>query len=103
MRKREFKVNEAAVKALQGAYHNSDEALARIRLQAVRLYGPGYRVEEIEQICGCSRPSILGWCRDSRRDGIAGLLDQRRGGNAARLKPLQLEELQALLHGDTPG
>lgn len=102
MRKREFKLTDAAVQALQGAYHNSDDPLARIRYQAVRLYGQGYRVEEIEQICGCSRPSLLEWCRDYRRDGIAGLLDQRQGGNAAKLKPPQLEELQALLHRYTP-
>jgi len=103
MRKREFKLTEAADKALQGAYHNSDDPLARIRFQAVRLYGQGYRVAEIEQICGCSRPSILEWSRDYRQGGIAGLLDQRQGGNAAKLKAPQLEELQTMLHRYTPG
>ncbi len=102
MRKRQFKLNEAEVKALQGAYHNSDDPLARIRFQAVRLYGQGYQVEEIERICGCSRPSLLEWCRDYRQEGLAGLLDHRQGGNAAKLKPLQLEALQALLQRYTP-
>jgi transposase len=102
MRKRQFKLSEQEVKALQGAYHNSDNLLARIRFQAVRLYGQGYRLEEIERICGCSRPSVLEWCRDYRCEGIAGLLDHRQGGNAAKLKPLQLEALQTLLEGYTP-
>jgi len=98
MRNRQFKLNEAEVKALQGAYHNSDDRLARIRFQAGRLYGQGDKVEAIERICGCSRPSLLEWCRDDRREGLAGLLDHRQGGNAAKLKPLQREERPALLH-----
>ena len=102
MRNRQFKLNETEVKALQGAYHNSDDPLARIRFQAVRLYGQGDKVEEIERICGCSRPSLLEWCRDYRREGLAGLLDHRQGGNAAKLQPLQLEALQTLLHRYTP-
>src|SRR5215207_4253651 len=102
MRNRQFKLSEVEVKALLGAYHNSDDPLARIRFQAVRLYGQGDKVEAIERICGCSRPSLLEWCRDYRREGLAGLLDHRQGGNAAKLRPLQLEELQALLHRYTP-
>jgi transposase len=102
MRKRQFKLNEAEAQARQGAYHNRDDPLARIRFQAVRLYGQGYRVEEIEHSCGCSRPSLLEWCRDYRREGLAGLLDHRQGGNAAKLKPLQLEALQTLLPRYTP-
>ncbi len=38
----------------------------------------------------------------ARQEGLAGLLDHRQGGNAAKLKPLQLEALQALLQRYTP-
>jgi transposase len=85
MKTRYFQLSEAEVNELQGAYHNCNDAQTKTRLQAVRLYGQGRDVKEIEQICGCSRSSLMEWCRAYRQKGIAGLLDHRQGGNSAKL------------------
>lgn len=102
MRKRQLQLSEEAKNELRGAYHSCDDAQARIRFQAVRLYGEGRSTDEIESICGCSRISLMEWNRAYRNEGIAGLLDHRNGGNHAKLKPHQIEEIQCLLHSYTP-
>jgi transposase len=102
MRNRQFKLSEAAGNELRGAYHNCSDPLAKIRFQAVRLYGEGCRTQDIESICGCSRSSLMEWCRAYRREGVTGLLDHRNGGNHAKLKPQQVAEIQRLLECYTP-
>lgn len=102
MRDRRIKLKTVEVAELRGAYHNSNNGPARTRFQAVRLYGEGYAVREIETLCGCSRSSLMGWCRSYRSEGIAGLLDHRKGGNCAKLQPAQIEQIGVLLHTYTP-
>jgi transposase len=103
MRQRAFQLTEAQACELQGAYHNCQEAQTRTRYQAVRLYGQGYRTREIAAICGCSRSSLMEWCRSYQEVGVTGLVDQRIGGNRALLTPPQIERLQYLLDSYTPG
>ena len=102
MAKRRFKLTEAEQKDLQKAYQASEEAGTRTRYQAVRLYGEGYAEQEIERITGCSRTSLMEWCRAYRADHSQGLVDHRTGGNSAKLSKLQIEELQQKLHQYTP-
>jgi transposase len=102
MRQREFKTNQEQANELLGMYQHSQDAKAKTRFQAVRLYGIGYKVREIELICGCSRASLMAWCRAYRKEGVAGLLDHRQGGNHAWLRPQEIEELQQVLHQYTP-
>lgn len=102
MAKRKFKLTEAERKELQKAYQGSKDAATRTRYQAVRLYGEGYEEKEIERITGCSRSSLMEWCRAYRADRSQGLVDHRAGGNSAKLNKWQIEELQAKLHQYTP-
>jgi transposase len=102
MAKRKFKLTEEQDKELQAAYQQCREGTTKIRYQAVRLYGNGYQVQEIEQITGCSRPSLMEWCRRYRQAGVEGLVDHRQGGNRAKLKGSQLEQLQQQLEMYTP-
>jgi transposase len=102
MAKRKFTLTEAKRKELLQAYRTCKNAATRTRYQAVRLYGEGYPVEEIEQITGCSRTSLMEWCRTYREDHSPGLVDKRAGGNRAKLSKLQIEELQQVLHQYTP-
>lgn len=102
MAKREFNLSEKAINELQGAYHHSKQGQERSRFQAVRLYGQGYTTQEIASICGCNRSSLMEWCRSYRREGIAGLLDQRKGGNHAKLSVVQIEMICELLHTYIP-
>jgi transposase len=103
MRQRTFRLTEAQACELQGAYHNCPDGPTRTRYQAVRLYGLGYPTREIEAICGCSRSSLMEWCRDYQAAGVTALVDQRIGGNRALLTPQQLERLQYLLDSYSPG
>jgi transposase len=68
----------------------------------VRLYGTGYEESEVETITGCSRSSLMGWCRIYRDQGVAGLVDHRKGGNRAKLTSAQIEELGQRLRLYTP-
>lgn len=89
-------------KELLRAYRACKDAGTRTRYQAVRLYGEGYTEAEIEQISGCSRTSLMEWCRAYRADPLQGLVDKRAGGNRAKLSQLQIEDLQWMLHQYTP-
>ena len=102
MAKRKFILTEAKRKELLQAYRSCKDAATRTRYQAVRLYGEGYGVDEIMQITGCSRTSLMEWCRAYRADHSQGLVDKRVGGNRARLSKLQIEALQQMLHQYTP-
>jgi transposase len=103
MAKRKFELSEQERKGLLKAYRESKDANTRTRYQAVRLYGEGYPEKEIEQITGCSRTSLMGWCRTYRQDRSQGLVDKRAGGNSAKLSKFQIEALQQRLHQYTPG
>lgn len=102
MAKRKFKLTEAERKELLRGYQARKDAGTRTRYQAVRLYGEGYAEQEIEQVTGCSRTSLMEWCRAYRADHSQGLVDHRAGGNSAKLSKLQIEELQEKLHQYTP-
>jgi len=102
MAKRKFQLTETQRNELLRAYADSREGATRTRYQAVRLYGSGCPVTDIVNITGCSRTSLMEWCQTYTTPGVAGLQDQRRGGNSARLTPAQRAELQTRLHDYTP-
>jgi transposase len=102
MRKRQFKLTEQEEKELQRAFLNEKDGATRIRYQAVRMYGRGYAVEEIRQITGCSRTSLLEWCAKYRVNGLEGLVDHRGGPHRAKLTGEQVEEVAEKLGTYTP-
>ncbi len=102
MSQRTFHLNEADANALNAAYLHCKDANTKSRYQAVRLYGLGYSVAEIQDICGCSRTRLFCWTRAYQEHGLTALVDARRGGNRARLSGEQLEALQNQLHRYTP-
>ena len=102
MAKRKFILGKAERQSLLQAYRNCKNVNTRTRYQAVRLYGEGYHVSEIEEITGCSRSSLMEWCRAYRADPSQGLVDKRTGGNRSKLQKLEQEELEETLHQYTP-
>ena len=102
MAKRKFILSKAERQDLWQAYRNCKKVATGTRYQAVRLYGEGYRVSEIEEITGCSRSSLMEWCRAYRLDPSHGLEDKRIGGNRSKLNKQQVKELQEILHQYTP-
>jgi transposase len=102
MVQRKFALTEAAARALLAAYHATDDGLHRTRLQAVRLYGLGYSTEQITEITGAARSSLMEWCRAYRDNGVAALADRRLGGNSAKLTSAQVADLRTKLSLYTP-
>jgi transposase len=102
MSRERIKLTSEQVNELQVAQDNSTEASSALRFQAVRLYGTGYPVSEIEAICRCRRPSLLEWRRKYQQGGVAALLDHRAGGNRAFLSQVELEALQQTLQHYRP-
>ena len=102
MAKRKFKLTEQARKKLFQAYELCRDGPTRTRYQAVKLYGEGFHEIDIERITGCSRSSLMGWCRSYREDSLHGLVDKRAGGNSAKLTKLQIEGLSERQHQYTP-
>jgi transposase len=100
--KRHFQLNEQEEQELKTAFAECADGPMRTRLQAVRLYGSGYAVEDIKEIAGCSRRALLRWCRQYREEGITGLADQRQGGNRALLSDAQLEDVAGKLRQYRP-
>jgi len=97
MAKRRFQLTRDQANELTRAYANCKDGPTRTRYQAVRLYGTGYPVKEVIGITGCSRTSLMEWCRKYRTDGIASLIDKRVGGNRAKLKWAEIEDLRGRL------
>jgi transposase len=102
MGKRKFDLSERQVNELQRAYALCKEGAERTRYQAVRLYSQGYSAKEIQEIAGCSRTSLLEWCRAYAEQGTLGLVDRRLGGNNAKLRPAQMADLRERLEQYTP-
>ena len=102
MATRKFTVTDAQTAELRQAYDRTKDGPTRPRYQAVRLYGAGYPVAQIVEITGCSRTSLMDWCRLYGQHGVRGLVDGRVGGNRAKLTPHQRETVCANLHQYTP-
>jgi transposase len=102
MKSRTLCLTEGQAHELQAAFLHCRDAADKIRYQAVRLYGTGYPVAQITDVCGCSRRTLLHWTRAYQQRGLTALLDHRQGGNRARLTPEQIEAVQNQLHRFTP-
>ena len=102
MAQRQFQLNQKQVKDLVQAYLGCKDGPTRIRYQAVRLYGCGYPLQEVLDITGCSRLTLMDWCRKYGVGGLIALTDHRVGGNRAKLSPDQMAQLKARLHCYTP-
>lgn len=102
MAKRKFTLTEKEAQALRARYDCSSKGATRSRYQAVWMYGNGYPVAEIEKLVGCSRSSLMNWCRKYQTCGAEGLEDERLGGNNTKLSAAQREDLKTRLQSYTP-
>lgn len=102
MATRQFQLSDEQAALLHSAFLHEKHGPTRTRFQAVRLYGIGYRLEEVINLTGCSRTSLFDWCRAYGKLGLNGLLDKRAGGNSRKLTPKQIEDLTAKLHRYRP-
>jgi transposase len=102
MTRRQFRLTARQAEELLRATERCQDRLTRSRYRAVRLYGLGHPVSEIETLTGCSRSSLMEWCRWYREGGLPGLADKRAGGNRAKLTGEEKREVDERLHRLTP-
>ena len=102
MTSRQFQLTTQQTDELLRAYKSCDDRPTRVRYQAVRLYGIGRPVAEIKSLTGCSRTSLMEWCKCYREMGLQGLIDKRAGGNRAKLTKEDMLEISERLHQLTP-
>ena len=102
MAHRQFQLSKEQQRELKAAEQQTKRVNDLKRLIAVRLYGEGYRTAEIEGMVGCSWRALMEWCEKYQRDGVEGLLDQRRGGNHAKLSTEQRAEVKERLNSYRP-
>jgi transposase len=102
MAKRDFQLTRDQSAELWRAYDQADDVNEQKRWQAVRLYGEGRSVSDIQAITGCSEPSLMRWTRRYRQQGIDGLRSPEYGGNRARLTDEQRAEIKTKVHQATP-
>jgi transposase len=102
MAERQFRLDKVQVNELIAAYNQTTDGTMRTRLQAVRLYGTGYSVNEIIAITQCSRTSLMEWCQKYLAQGSEALADHRSGGNSRKLQPGQIADLAQRLRQYTP-
>jgi transposase len=100
MASRQFQLTPQQIEEL-GAYERCTDCRMRVRCWAVRLYG--YSVSEIKALTGCSRTSLMEWCRRYRTQGSQGLHDKHSGGNRAKLTREDIREISKRLHKHSPG
>lgn len=101
-KKRKFQLTDSQSRELLAAYNTCRDGATKIRYQAVRLYGQGDAVSAIQRIANCGRTSLMEWVQTYQQAGVAGLCDQRAGGNCAKLSPAQVAEVAERLHTTTP-
>jgi transposase len=103
MTRKRTTLTDAQKNELRVAFDTCRNGSTKIRYQAVLLYANSRIVDDIQEITGCSRTSLLEWWRIYRQEGVAGLIDGRRGGNSAKLTAKQIEHLHGQLRQYTPG
>lgn len=102
MAHRNFKLSKEQRRELAAAEQQVKKVKDLKRIIAVRLYGEGYPTEQIGAMVGCDWRSLMRWCADYQREGLTGLLDQRQGGNRAKLSAEQRAEVRERLMSYRP-
>ena len=102
MARRRFQLTDGQIRELTAAYSACKDGPTHTRFQAVKLCGTGYSTQEVMGITGCSRTSLMEWRRAYRNGGVEALVDQRGGGNRAKLTAADIEELKRRLTEYTP-
>lgn len=93
MAKRQFQLTEDEISAFRQAEVQTRDVRELKRLQAVRLYGTGERVETIQKVVGCGPVSPAQWAMEYQRGGLAALKSRWAVGNAQKLTDEQRRDL----------
>jgi transposase len=102
MAKRQLDLTEAEIGQFRAAEAQTREVQQLKRLQAVRLYGSGMRLAEIQEVVGAGESSIRQWAMAYRAHGLEGLRSHWTGKNANKLTDEQRRQIKQRLHDYRP-
>jgi transposase len=104
MVRRTFQLSESEIGTFRRRESDSREGAEVKRLQAVRWYGSGRAVADIQDVTGCSESSLRRWARRYRAEGLDGLSAHHAGSayNARKLSVEQGVDLQHRLQSYRP-
>ena len=104
MATRQFHLSEIQIKEIQQQERQTQRVSELKRLQAVRLYGSGRKLQDIMGIVGCGESSVRIWAMTYTREGLEGLLAGYGGSsqNARKLSQEQEADLRERLHSYRP-
>jgi transposase len=102
MAKRHFQLSESQARGLRRAEQDTRNTLALRRLQAVRLYGTGVAMGDIQNIVGASERTVRRWVQQYLEKDLDGLKPGWTGQNANRLTSEQRATIKDRLHSYRP-
>ncbi len=102
MGKRQLQLTEKEIGQFREAEAQTRDVYELKRLQAIRLYGSGIRLGEIQEMVGAGESTIRQWAMAYRASGLAGLRSKWHGKNANKLRDEQREQIKQRLHQYRP-
>jgi transposase len=102
MANRQFQLTADEIIAFRQAEAQTQNVRELKRLQAVRLYGMGERVETIQRLVGCGSASPRQWASIYRQGGLEALRIVWSSGNANKLSDEQRQDLREKMAQYTP-
>jgi transposase len=102
MTKRKFTLTKEEEAKLKASYHQTKDANLSKKLLAVRLYGSGQLTDNIIELVGCSRTSMMEWVQKYQSKGLDSLKDRRQGGNHFKLSKAQKAAIKAKVEQYSP-
>ena len=102
MAKRQFQLTKTEQQAFEQAEWQTRDAGELRRLQAVRLYGSGTAMSDIQRLLPVSDRRVREWSHKYRQAGLAGLKSHWQGENALKLSRAQRVDLRQRLQSYRP-
>ena len=102
MATRKFILTHAEVEEMHSILNQASGDAVYDRLRAVLAYHAGHEIDTITNRYGCSRATLMNWCKLYRQAGVEALVNRHLGGNNARLSQAQLADLTCRLAETTP-
>ncbi|MBL8153705.1 MAG: transposase [Anaerolineae bacterium] len=102
MAKRQLQLTEQEIGQFRYAETRTRDVHELKRLQAIRMYGTGMRLEDIQNITGAGESSIRQWAMAYRAEGLSGLRSKWQGKNASKLTDEQRQQIKQRLQEYRP-
>jgi putative transposase len=102
MAKRQLQLTAAEIGQFRQAEAQTRNVHELKRLQAIRLYGSGVPLTDIQQLVGAGESTIRQWAMAYRAEGLAGLRSKWQGQNANKLTDPQRQQIREYLQQYRP-